>query len=185
MHLRNYVPLVALLALFTVGPLHAQTEGGDPENRQVRDGFWIQFGIGYSTFGCDFCDGRNNEFAGDFAIGGAVGDQWLVGFVANVSLDSEGGGTRTIGVSGLGAQYYPTPTGGFHLRGMFGVSTVEVSSGTFSSSSSGGIGGAFGIGYDTPRSGSFGFSPFADFMLGSVNENSFSAVRFGVAVSWH
>lgn len=49
----------------------------------------------------------------------------------------------------------------------------------------GSLGGTFGVGYDTPRSGSFGFSPFADVMLGSVASNTFNAVRFGVTVSWH
>lgn len=178
MYHRKLWPLVALMGLLTVGPLHAQTVDGTPANKQVRDGFWIQFGIGFSTFGCEFCTGRNNEIAGDFAIGGAVGERWLVGFVSS-STTEVGilGDDRTINVGGIGAQYYPTLTSGFYVKGSLGLA-----SGT---SASNGVGGTVGLGFDTPRSGSFGFSPFADVMFGSLDDSSFNAVRFGVSLAWH
>lgn len=181
MHLRKPMSLMALLALLTVGPLYGQTEDGTTVNKQVRDGFWIEFGLGYSTFGCEFCSDRSNEVAGEFAIGGSVGEHWLVGFQSSQSTPTQGAGNNSIGVVGLGAHYYPTLTSGFHVRGSGGISYESLGG----DPAFGGIGGTFGFGYDTPRSGSFGFTPFTDVILGSIDGTSFNAFRFGVAVSWH
>jgi len=184
MHSRIICSFVAILALMSTAPVQAQTEVDGPENKQVRDGFWLEIGLGYSSFGCDACASRSTELATNFTVGGAVGDQWLIGVKTTQSISAieTEFDDRVVGVVGVGAHYYPTPSGGFHLSGSLGVAYVSRGS---SDPSFGSVGGTFAVGYDTPRTGSFGFTPFAGVLLGSIDGDSFSSLQVGVGVSWH
>lgn len=184
MHSRTNWPFVALLALLSATPAQAQTPADGAVNKQVREGFWLEMDVGYAAFGCEGCGPRSNEVGLGFSIGGAVGDKWLIGLlssgsVSNLGKDSE---ERDAGVMGLGAHYYPTPFSGFHWRGIVGVSYVSHGSGD---PEYGSIGGFLGVGYDTPRTGSFGFTPYAGVVAGSIDGETFNSLQIGVGLSWH
>ncbi len=184
MHSRIICSIVAILALLSVTPAHAQTAIDGPDNKQVRDGFWLEIDLGYSSFGCDGCGSRSNELATDVSTGAAVGDKWLIGLKTTQSIHNIGGDfdERILGVVGLGAHFYPTPASGFHIGGSAGVAYLTRGSGD---PRFGNIGGTLGVGYDTPRTGSFGFTPYAGVLLGSIEGDSFNTFQVGVGVSWH
>ncbi len=184
MHSRTIWPLVALLALLSATPVQAQTSVDGPVDKQVRDGFWLEMDVGYAAFGCAGCGPRHSEVGLGLSIGGAVGDKWLIGFRSSQSISNLGEDIdeRGVGVVGLGAHYYPTPFSGFHWRGIVGVSYVSRGSGT---EEYGKFGGSLGVGYDTPRTGSFGFTPYASVVAGSIDGETFNSLQIGVGVSWH
>lgn len=105
-------------------------------------------------------------FAIEFALGGTVADGLVIGgglYAAGANtikwkadnLDSDGvsGGTGSIGLLGVLADYYPNPKEGFHVQGALGIGTMSYEkharSGIPLENWSGGGGGAMlGVGYE-------------------------------------
>jgi hypothetical protein len=65
------VSLVGLAIMTVTGSVEAQ-------NRQDRRGFWIGFGVGGGSFGCEDCN-REGGFSGHFKLGGTPSRKLLVG----------------------------------------------------------------------------------------------------------
>lgn len=67
-------PIVALALLITTTAVaHGQAKS------DTREGFWIGFGLGYGSLGCDGCNDRESGRAGFLKMGGTLNRQWLLG----------------------------------------------------------------------------------------------------------
>jgi len=144
----------AALLLFAAAPASAQRTA-------VHQGYWISFGFGAgSAFGDDAFDG-DSKFggAGFLRMGGSPSQQLLIGG------EMIGWGTEQDDVQiGRGALmftalYYPSPKGGFYLKGGAGFAgrsaertiIVAGSEATIKEDDQAGIGLGAGLGYDIHR----------------------------------
>ena len=100
-----------------VSPLTAQ--------EHARDGFSMGVGLGWGTLGCSVCAGeRWSGLSGYLNLGGAVAEQWFIGFEANFWAKQE---NQSLAHSNLGVtvRFYPTPDAGFFVRGGVGVTDLD------------------------------------------------------------
>jgi hypothetical protein len=67
--------LLAALFVFATAAGPAAAQG----NPQTRDGFWINFGVGIGSLGCDDCDDRVNGNTGHLRMGGTLSQRLLLG----------------------------------------------------------------------------------------------------------
>ena len=83
---------LSALALLLIAAFNAPAAAqGNP---QTREGFWISFGVGFGSLGCDDCDERQGGTNGYLRMGGTLSQKLLIGGevsgagVANRSLYS-------------------------------------------------------------------------------------------------
>ena len=160
----------------------------------VHDGFWISFGFGGGTaFGDDAWDG-DSKFggAGFLRMGGSLSQQLLIGG------EVIGWGTNqdewSIGRGALmfTALYYPSPKGGFYLKGGAGFAgrsaekefRVESVTTTIREDH-GGIGLGAGLGYDIQLARNFFLTPALDFVYTGTEGDGASLLLFTVGATWH
>jgi len=159
-----------------------------------HEGFWISFGFGAGTaLGDDAFDG-DSKFggAGFLRMGGSVSQQLLLGG------EIIGWGTNQdnvrIGRAAMmfTAMYYPSPKGGFYLKGGAGFSgrTVEyeVHLGDVTATvtdDQGGIGLGAGLGYDIQLARNFFLTPALDFVYTGTEGDGASLLLFTVGATWH
>jgi hypothetical protein len=159
-----------------------------------HEGFWISFGFGAgSAFGDDAFDG-DSKFggAGFLRMGGSVSQQLLLGG------EIIGWGTDQDNVAiGRGAMmftamYYPSPKGGFYLKGGAGFSgrsaEWEVPFEGYTATvkdDQGGIGLGAGLGYDIQLGRNFFLTPALDFVYTGTEGDGASLLLFTVGATWH
>ncbi len=177
----------AALLLLAAAPASAQRTA-------VHQGYWISFGFGAgSAFGDDAFDG-DSKFggAGFLRMGGSPSQQLLIGG------EMIGWGTDQDDVQiGRGALmftalYYPSPKGGFYLKGGAGFAgrsaewTVQVDGfeATIKDDQAG-IGLGVGLGYDIQLGGNFFLSPALDFVYTGTEGDGASLLLFTVGATWH
>ena len=177
--MRTLVRSVAVVALLfgCAATLQAQ-------HPQVRDGFWIGFGIGYGsvTASCDGCsfDSRGS-YTGHLRLGGVLSPHLLLGGDIDAWTKSENGTTLTLGNVTAALYYYPVPTSGLFLKGGIGGSAFngEASSTVTTTADGGGYGFTLGAGYDIRVGRNISITPVASFLWGHVGEvKSGSSVLF-------
>lgn len=179
----------ALLLALAATPVSAQRQA-------VHDGFWISFGFGGGTaFGDDAYDG-DSKFggAGFLRMGGSPSQQLLIGG------EMIGWGTDQDNVVvGRGAlmftaMYYPSPRGGFYLKGGAGFAgrsselTIDLGGGTVATitdEGKGGIGLGAGLGYDIQVARNFFLTPALDFVYTGTEGDGASLLLFTVGATWH
>lgn len=182
-HLLRSAALVLLIAT----PAAAQRTA-------VHDGFWISFGFGAGTaFGDDAFDG-DSKFggAGFLRMGGSPSQQLLIGG------ELIGWGTdvdnTTIGRGALmfTALYYPSPKGGFYLKGGAGFSgrsaetEIPLNGQTAKiTEDQGGIGLGAGLGYDIQLGRNFFLTPALDFVYTGTEGDGATLLLFTVGATWH
>src|SRR3990172_8975580 len=88
---------------------------------QDRSGFWFGFGLGYGNIGCNDCDNRSGSGSGYLKLGGTVSKKVLIGFEANGWAKSEDDATVSLVNGSAVVYFYPSATGGFHLKGGLGL----------------------------------------------------------------
>lgn len=144
----------------------AHTAAAQDEER--RRGFWIGFGLGA---GWNTSEGLDNDRpiggAAYLRLGGTVSPNVLLGGETIGWGRTEDDVTVARGNATFTAMFYPSPTGGFYLKGGIGFSsiTVAVTSGnTTVSTSENGFGTTLGLGYDIPL-GRVSLTPAADFLI--------------------
>lgn len=177
----------ALFVALYASPASAQRQA-------VHEGFWISFGFGAGTmFGDDAYDG-DSKFggAGFLRMGGSPSQQLLIGG------EMIGWGTDQDDVQiGRGALmftalYYPSPAGGFYLKGGAGFAGRTVETSVFldgveftASQDDGGIGLGAGLGYDIQLSRNFFITPALDFVYTGTEGDGASLLLFTVGATWH
>ena len=161
---------------------HAQMDS------QAREGFFIGVGLGGGSFGCSGCSERESGLSGQLKLGGALNSQMLLGVESNAWTKEESGARFTHSSVSAMAQYYPSATNGFFLRGGVGVSTFRVSAdidGVSVSASDSGLGLMGGLGYDVRVRNNFSVSPYGTFVWGDHENGSANNFQLGVGVTWH
>jgi len=191
--------LALLIALGAPALLAAQATEAPP---LTRTGFWISVGLGGGPkwLSCDVCtDDFGNGAAGDFALGGTVDPQWLVGadivgFFPWSGMD-EGYDDNSDGFGAVlfSARHYPRVEKGLFLTGGLGVGEIDVKQDLLQAK---GFVGKIGIGYDLRAGRNFSFTPMlslvqsfateidreGDKVEGSMN---FGMATLGVSLTWH
>ncbi len=178
----------ALFLAFTVSPASAQREA-------VHQGFWISFGFGAGTaFGDAAFDG-DSKFggAGFLRMGGSPSQQLLIGG------ELIGWGTDQDNVQvGRGAMmftamYYPSPRGGFYLKGSAGfagrgaerTANIGGTTVTIREDEKGGIGLGAGLGFDIQLARNFFLTPALDFVYTGTEGDGASLLLYTVGATWH
>jgi len=144
-----------------------------------HDGFYLRLGLGIGTFIANAkpsfgsVDATGTGLAFDIAIGGTPTDGLVIGGVlltnsaATVHWKGDAirethdgrskvdGDSGTLGLLGVFADYYPDPTGGFHVQAALGIGTLSFDSNRDVNSrfppdkwSGGGAGAMLGVGYE-------------------------------------
>jgi hypothetical protein len=168
----------------------------------ARQGFTVSFGLGGGSLGvsCEACStDRLNGFSGYLRVGGAVRPNLIIAGESHGWTKSEGSATAQAGYLTAVAQWYPQPSGGFHILGGVGVGMIsEEDTDPVSGYLLESFGGAlqFGAGYDWRVGRNFSLTPYANFLAmlggepkwdgvsagGSLNAN---VLQFGLGFSWH
>lgn len=178
----------AFAILFAAAPAYGQRTA-------VHQGFWISFGFGGGTAFGDDAFGGDSKFggAGFLRMGGSLSQQWLIGG------EMIGWGTDQNNVTvGRGAMlftglYYPSPSGGFYLKGGAGFAgrtaeTTVLLAGNVEAKitdDSGGVGLSAGLGYDIQLGGNFFITPGLDFVYTGTERDGATLLLFTVGATWH
>ena len=179
--MRRFVSLVLFVLLALPALAEAQSRP------QTREGFWIGFGLGGGSFGCDECgdEDRLTGAAAYFKLGGTVNQNVLLGAEINGWAKSEDGATLSLSNVNAVIYLYPSKTGGFHFKGGIGLATVRFEIGDVEADETGG-GAVLGIGYDARVGKNFSLTPFLNVTAGRF-DNGYKAntVQVGLGASWH
>ncbi len=179
--------LVLALALMTFTSPPAMAQG----NPQTRQGFFINFGFGAGSLGCDDCDDgeddsddRLNGINFQLRAGGTLSQRLLIGGEINGFTKSENDVTLTVTQIGPIVQFYPSAQGGFFLKGGLGLSTIEVDVGSFNFEEEG-FGLTLGLGFDARVGRNFALTPYFDIQSSSYSGNvSLNHVAIGLGFTW-
>ena len=177
----------AALLLLAATPAQAQRSA-------VHEGYWISFGFGGGTaFGDDAFDG-DSKFggAGFLRMGGSPSQQLLIGGEI-IGWGTEQDNVR-IGRGALmfTAMYYPSPKGGFYLKGGAGFAgrsaEWDIRVGDLTATvkeDQGGIGLGAGLGMDIQLGRNFFLTPALDFVYTGTEGDGASLLLFTVGATWH
>jgi len=174
-------PLALVLATITSMSLPAAAQG----NPQTRQGFFINFGFGAASLGCDECDDDDRLNGVNFQLraGGTLSQRLLIGGEVNGFSKSENDATLTVTHVGPIVQFYPSAQGGFFLKGGLGLATIEVEVGAFSVEQEG-FGLTLGLGYDARVGKNFALTPYFDILASNYDGGSFNQVAIGLGFTW-
>jgi opacity protein-like surface antigen len=161
-----------LVTLATLACLGAA--GLSAQRTQMREGFWIGFGLGGGSAGqsCNLvCDSlsRQTGFSGYLKIGGTLSPKILLGGESSGWTKSESGTTVRLGNLSAAVYFYPAPATGFFLKGGPGFSVYSADDGTDKESGTG-FGFTLGAGYDIRVSRNISITPVANFLWGSIGD---------------
>lgn len=184
----NVHPSITLLALCTA-VLALVPSHGTAQNPQTRDGFFIGFGLGPGSFGCEDCGDRETGIAAHLELGGTVSPSLLIGAESAAWTKEVEDGVRIThaNLSAI-AQFYPSAEAGLFLKGGVGFSRLEVeasSGGVSASVSDEGLGLTAGLGYDIRVGSNFSLSPYLGFAWGDFEGGSANHGQLGLGVTWH
>lgn len=149
---------------------------GEAQHPQVRNGFWVGFGLGYGDawVSCDGCvsSDNGNGVSIYFKIGGTLSRKVLLGGEINAlatdnSLGIPGSGTTSTALGNLSAAvyYYPAVNAGFFVKGGAGFSSITQTNDLLTLDGSG-WGLLAGLGYDLRVGRNVSLTPFANFYFG-------------------
>lgn len=177
-HLSRRLAVMTALALVLVSTASAQ---GRP---QTREGFWIGFGLGYGSLGFD-CSGcgtdREGAVSGYLKLGGTLSPKLLLGGETNGWTKDIQGTTVTAANASAVVYFYPSPAGGFFLRGGLGFATLDI--GGFDES---GAGGVIGTGFDIRMGAKTSITPVLNFNFGSLSDGvSQNVLQLAVGLTFH
>jgi hypothetical protein len=151
---------------------------------QTREGFFIGLGVGGGTLGCEGCGDRESGLGAHLKLGGTLSPKLLIGAESGGWTKEEGGIRLTHANLSALAQFYPSATAGFFLKGGIGLSRLEVSA-SGGSVSDEGLGLTAGLGYDVRLGSNFSLSPYLSFAWGDFDGGTANHGLVGVGVTWH
>ena len=147
------------------------------QHPQIREGFWVSFGLGYGSAHekCDGCaDTTVGGVTGFVRLGGTLSRRLLLGGEIDGWTHSYGGSpssAETLGNVTAALYFYPMPAGGLFLKGGLGFSDYRFSvSGGGGSVTGLGGGVVAGLGYDIRVGRNISITPTADFWYGSLGD---------------
>ena len=160
------------------------SSAGAQAKPQTREGFWISFGFGAGSLGCEDC-GDEREVGTNFNLrmGGTLSQRLIIGGELNGWGKSEGDVTLTTANIGPILLFYPSANGGFFLKGGLGLSTTSLEFGSVTVDSQG-VGLTLGLGYDARVGRNFALTPYLDILNSSYDGGSFNQVAFGLGFTW-
>lgn len=144
------------------------------QHPQVRDGFWIGFGLGYGRFdpSCTGCSPNSeSSFTGHLRLGGTLRPDVLLGGDIVTWTKSEGGTDDVGGNVTAATYYYPMVRSGFFVKGGVGIAFFSTSPNNSGASTDGaGVGFTIGAGYDLRVGRNISITPVGNFLFGSVGD---------------
>ena len=147
---------------------------------QARDGFWFNAGLGFGSFGCENCIGRDNGLSGGLSLGGAIGDRVLLGVGTTgfaKQIDDE---IFSVGTLDARVRVYPVRTSGFFLNGGIGLGSM-----TFAGESEIGVGVMLGVGWDIRLGRNVSLTPFWNgFAMSNANVDG-NVGQLGIGITVH
>jgi hypothetical protein len=155
------------------------------QHAQVREGFGIGFGFGLGSAGasCDGCDSdRESGLSGYLRLGGYVRPNLMLAFESNGYVKSADGVDYTVGFYSAVAQWYPTATNGFFLKGGLGVSGYAATDG-LDELSLFAPGINLGLGYDARLGRNFSLTPYVNFLASGKADAELNGISSGFKVS--
>jgi opacity protein-like surface antigen len=152
---------------------------------QNREGFGISFavGAGSAELSCGACESdRETGLSGYLRIGGYIGPRLLLAGESHGWTKSEGGVDHAMGFYTMTAQWYPSETSGFYLKGGVGLSRyqAETDLGEISGNSTGSV---LGFGYDFRVGTRFSLTPFFNYLKSGDLDLEFDGIGLGLDVS--
>lgn len=183
---------VALLALALVALPATEAQAQTQQRVPKREGFWIGFGVGVGSNMDSAAAGARGGVAGQFALGGSVTQQVLVGADLSGWARSQSGTTVSRGNAVAAVYYYPSLTSGFYLKGGLGAASASVSGSlttggttTTVTTTSTGFGTTVGGGYEIQAGSNFFIVPSADLLIQTINSHTSSVFLLTVGLLWH
>jgi hypothetical protein len=152
-------------------------------NPQTRDGFWIGFGVGSGSLGCDDCGSRESAGSGYLKMGGTINQQLLIGGQIDGWSKSTNGATLTFANVAAVVYFYPWVDGGLYLMGGVGGSSIKVDVGQFSNQTNG-TGYTVGLGYDWRVAKSFALTPYVTVIGGHFDGGNANMYHLGLGFTW-
>lgn len=146
--------IVGSLALATLTPTLATAQ-----KAHTRSGFWLNFGLGVASYGCEGCDGRESGGAGSLSLGATLSQHVNVGVGVNVWAKEVSGVDLVASTVTAMLRYYPSARGGFFLTGGVGQGSERASVGGASLTESG-LGVLLGLGVDIRIARNLSLTPF-------------------------
>ncbi len=179
--------VAALFLMIASAPAYGQREAN-------HEGFWISFGFGGGlALGDEFFEGDSKAGgAGFLRMGGSTSQQLIIGGEMIGWGTEEGGQTVARGALMFTTLYYPSPRGGFYLKGSAGFAgrswetSVSTSLGTATvTDDAGGVGLGAGLGYDIQLARNFFLTPALDWVYTGTEGDAASLLLFTVGATWH
>jgi hypothetical protein len=181
-----------MLPLCAAGVMLVQAKGAAAQQPQAREGFWAAFGLGYGAnsmscgSGCSVSsDAKGGSVTASVKMGGTTSPRLRLGGELNVWIkDLSGGVTESVGNVSAAAYFYPSPRGGFFVKGGLGLASLELSQDNASASKTG-FGLLAGLGYDIRVSRKVSLSPVTNFYFGHESEFQHAIFDFGLSVQYN
>jgi len=174
---------IALTLIALVGA--AAPSDVEAQRPHTREGFFIGFGLGLGTLGCDDCDEREAGLSGYLKLGGTVNDRVLLGFESSGWTKEESGVTLSQGNASAVVWFYPTAASGFYLKGGLGLATLDLTIEDVGSGDETGAGVTLGLGFDARVGSNFSLTPYGNLVVGNFDGGSTNVVQVGIGLSWH
>lgn len=188
---------MVLAAGLAAGPLSAQDSTAT--NPNLRQGFWIGFGLGGGSIGveCDICSNdRTGGFSGNLKLGGTLSQSFLLGGETNGWLHSETGLDEQMAFASIVGVWYPSKTGPFYLKiGLGGMSYVADDGANELKATA--PSGSFGLGYDFRVTSNMSVTLWLNSLASSPVDLEFNGVKIstdnitlnlvqiGAGLTWH
>jgi hypothetical protein len=165
----------------------------------VRDGFTFSFGLGGGSAALSVPDAgstpRETGLSGYLRFGGAMSQNLILAAETNGWTKTiDGVDTRIGALSGI-AQWYPSATNGFYVKGGLGLSAYTEDNGTDKASAVG-FGYQVGTGYDFRITRNMSLTPYVNY-LGMTNSDvkisgtsagtkiGTNDFQYGLGLTWH
>jgi len=157
----------------------------------VRTGFYGSAGIGYGYGTCSpACTSSGQSGVAYYlALGGTLNQYLRLGAEGQLWSKTHNGGTLDVSYYLASLSYYPSGASAFWIKANVGYTEFRVHlAGIPTTTSSGGVGGGLGIGYDwQPVAGTFVFIPYAEYTAqfsSSNNESKGNLFQIGLGFGY-
>jgi len=154
-------------------------------NPHERRGFWFDLGIGLGSLGCSDCVGTVSGVSGQWALGGAINQKFLLGVGTNGWYKSEGGVNLSLTSIGVLARFYPSAAGGFHLEGGLGYAYGKIGVIDYGAASTSGTSAVLGLGWDMRIAKDWSLTPYFDGVGASFGGVGVNFGQYGIRVTTH
>jgi hypothetical protein len=199
--------MTVIAALSTPLALHAQhtskgaMKAAEQSSAQMREGYNASLGLGAGSSGvtCSGCaTNRSTGFSGYARLGKAWSSSVILGAELNAWNKSQNSATARTGMLDAIAQWYPSMTNNFFVKGGMGIGRTRLEDKSTAPTTvlqSTGFGYQAGVGYDVPIARRFSITPYVNYLAtaganAQMNGQSLNTkmnsnyVQYGLGLSW-